>query len=52
MGNNEPHRVGVAKARPCIEGILNVGFNGVLGVEDRRDPPLSIEGVGFEEGGL
>jgi hypothetical protein len=39
------HDLAVTEAGSGPEGVLNVGFHGVFGVEDGRDATLGIEGA-------
>ena len=44
--------VRVAQAGARGQGVLDMRFDGVLGIEHRRDTALGIQRVGFRQGGL
>ena len=47
MLHRQPHRVGMAQTRAGDESILQVGFDGIAGVQHRRDPALGVVRAAF-----
>ncbi len=45
--HGEPDRVGVAQARSGDQGVLQVGFDGIAGIQHRRYSALGIIGAAF-----
>ena len=39
----------VTQARPDLQGVLNVGFDGILVIQNGRDPSLGIKGGTFAD---
>jgi hypothetical protein len=47
FADERPHRIFVAKACACYQGIANMGLEGIVRVQDARDPALCVVRVRF-----